>query len=100
MLRVNSNARPIEQVKIRIQLNYSMHSALNKAIKVSMSTLKKEPRLYLKPVYTVKEDGSEELEEIADSKPYIKFKKDKAWFTFQKSRGGQVKVSIESLKEK
>ena len=72
---------------------------LNKAIKVSMSTLKKAPRLYLKPVYTMKEDGSEELEEIAESKPHIKFKKDKAWFTFQKSRGGQVKVSIESLKE-
>ena len=72
---------------------------LNKAIKVCMSTLKKEPRLYLNPIYTVREDGSEELEEIADSKPHIKFKKDKAWFTFLKSRGGQVKVSIQSLKE-
>ena len=72
---------------------------LNRAIKVSMSTLKKEPRLYLKPVYTVKEDGFEEMEEIVDSKPHIKFKNDKAWFVFQKSRGGQVKVSIESLKE-
>ena len=72
---------------------------LNRAIKVSLSTLKKEPRLYVKPVYTVKADGSEELEEIADSKPHIKFKNDKAWFTFQKARGGQVKVTIESLKE-
>ena len=27
---------------------------LNRAIKVSLSTLKKEPRLYVKPVYTVK----------------------------------------------
>ena len=51
---------------------------LNKAIKVSLSTLKKEPRLYMKPVYIVKADGSEELEEIADSKPHIKFKNDKA----------------------
>ena len=47
----------------------------------------------------MKEDGSEELEEIADSKLHIKFKNDNTWFTFQKSRGGQVKVSIESLKE-
>ena len=53
---------------------------------MSLSTLKKKPRLYLKPVYTVKEDGSEELEEIADSKPHIKFKNDKVWFTFQKER--------------
>ena len=53
----------------------------------------------MKPVYTVKVDGSEELEEIADSKPHIKFKNDKAWFTFQKARGGQGKVTIESLKE-
>ena len=72
---------------------------LNRAIKVSLSTLKKEPRLYVKPVYTVKADGYEELEEIADSKPHIKFKNDKAWFTFQRARGGQVKVTIESLKE-
>ena len=72
---------------------------LNRAIKVSLSTLKKEPRLYIKPIYTVKADGYEELEEIADSKPHIKFKNDKAWFTFQKARGGQVKVTIESLKE-
>ena len=66
---------------------------------MSLSTLKKEPRLYLKPVYTVKEDGSEELEEIAYSKPHIKFKNYKAWFTFQRARGEQVKVTIESLKE-
>ena len=72
---------------------------LNRAIKVSLSTLKKEPRLYMKPVYTVKEDGSEVIEEIADSKPHIRFKNDKPWFTFQKARGGLAKVTIESLKE-
>ena len=53
----------------------------------------------MKPVYTVKVDGSEELEVIADSKPHIRFKNDKAWFIFQRARGGQVKVTIESLKE-
>ena len=67
---------------------------INRAIKVSLSTLKKEPRLYMKPVYTVKADGSEEIEEIADFKPHIKFKNDKAWFTFQKARGGITKVTI------
>ena len=72
---------------------------INRAIKVSMSTLKKEPRLYMKPVFTVKEDGSQVIEEIADSKPHIRFKNDKPWFTFQKARGGLAKVTIESLKE-
>ena len=70
-----------------------------RAIKVSLSTLKKEPRLYVKHVYTMKADGSEELKVIVDSKPYIRFKNDEAWFTFQRARGGQVKVTIESLKE-
>ena len=72
---------------------------LNRAIKVSLSTLKKEPRLYMRPVYTVKEDGSEVIEEVADSKPHIRFKNDKPWFTFQKARGGLAKVTVESLKE-
>ena len=72
---------------------------LNRAIKVDVSTLKKEPRLYLRPVYTVKEDGSEVLEEVADSKPHIRFRNDKPWFTFQKARGGLAKVTVESLKE-
>ena len=70
---------------------------INRAIKVSLSTLKKEPRLYMRPVYTVKEDGSEVIEEIADSKPHIRFKNDKPWFTFQKARGGIEKVTVESL---
>ena len=56
-----------------VELLYAFR--LNRAIKVSMSILKKDPRLYLKPVYTVKEDGSKELEEIADSKPHIKNQK-------------------------
>ena len=47
----------------------------------------------------MKADGSEELEEIVDSKPHIRFKNDKAWFKFQKARGGTSKVTIESLKE-
>ena len=72
---------------------------LNKAIKVDRSTLEKEPRYYLRPVYTVKDDGSEVLEEIADSKPHIRFKGEEPWFTFPKARGGLVKVPVESLKE-
>ena len=99
MLRVNSDVKANRTSEDQAATEVLYAFRLNKAIKVSVSTLKREPRLYLKPVYIVNEDGSEELEEIADSKPHIKFKKDKAWFTFQKSRGGQVKVSIESLKE-
>ena len=72
---------------------------LNRAIRVSVSTLKKESRLYLKPVYAVKEDGTEELEQIADSRPYIKMKNEKAWFSFQRSRGGHAKVAIDRLKD-
>ena len=72
---------------------------LNKAIKVDRSTLEKEPRYYLRPVYTVKDDGSEVLEEIADSKAHIRFKGQEPWFTFPKARGGLVKVPVESLKE-
>ena len=55
---------------------------LNRAIKVDVSTLRKEPRLYLRPVYTIKEVGSEVLEEVVDSKPHIRLKNDKPWFTF------------------
>ena len=72
---------------------------LNKAIKVDRSTLEKAPRFYSRPVYTVKDDGSEVLEEIADSKPHIRFKGQEPWFTFPKARGGLVKVPVESLKE-
>ena len=72
---------------------------LNKAIKVDRSTLEREPRIYLRPVYTIKEDGSEVLEEVADSMPHIRFRKQEPWFTFQGARGGLVKVSLESLKE-
>ena len=79
-----------------LSLNFCLKMVLLEALSF---TLKKEPRLYLKPVYTVKADESEELEEIANSKPHIKFKNNKAWFTFQRARGGQVKVTIESLKE-
>ena len=53
----------------------------------------------MKPVFTVKEDGSQVIEEVVDSKPHIRFKNDKPWFTFQKARGGLEKVTIESLKE-
>ena len=72
---------------------------LNKAIKVDRSTLEREPRIYLRPVYTIKEDGSEVLEEVADSKPHIRFRNQEPWFTFQGARGGLVKVTLESLKE-
>ena len=72
---------------------------LNKAIKVDRATLEREPRIYLRPVYTTKEDGSEVLEVVADSSPHIRFRKDKPWFTFQGTRGGLVKVPLESLNE-
>ena len=72
---------------------------LNKAIKVDQSTLEREPRIYLRPVYTVKEDGSEVLEEVVDPMPHIRFRKQEPWFTFQGARGGLVKVSLESLNE-
>ena len=72
---------------------------LNKAIKVDRATLEREPRIYLSPVYTTKEDGSEVLEEVADSSPHIRFRNGKPWFTFQGTRGGLVKVPLESLNE-
>ena len=50
-------------------------------------------------MYTVKDDGSEVLEEVADSKPHIGFRNDKPWFTFHKAKGGLVKVTVESLHE-
>ena len=71
----------------------------NRAIRVSVFTLKKESRLYLKPVYEVKADGMEEIEKIADSKPYLKMKDGKAWFNFQRQMGGQAKVAIDRLKD-
>ena len=64
-----------------------------------MSTLKKKSRLYLKPFYTVKADGIEEIEQIADSKPCIKIMNGKAWFRLQRSRGGWAKVTIDSMKD-
>ena len=39
------------------------------------------------------------LEHIADSKPYIKIKDGKAWFSFQRQRGGQANVDIDILKD-
>ena len=99
MSRVNSDAKPIDLVKILQQLRCSTHSGINKAIKVSVSTLKKESRLYLKSVYAIKEDGTEELEKIADFKPHIKMINGKAWFSLQRSRGGQAKVPIDRLKD-
>ena len=72
---------------------------LNRAIRVSVSTLKKKSRLYLKSVYAVKADGTEEIEQIADSKPYIKIKDGNAWFSFQRQRGGQAKVANDRLKD-
>ena len=72
---------------------------LYRAIKVSVSTLKKESRLYLKSVYALKEDGTKELEQISDSMPCIKIRNRKAWFRLQRSRGGWAKVTIDSLKE-
>ena len=95
--QLRSKANRTNEDQAAAELLYAFR--LNRAIKISLSTLKREPRLYMKHVYTVKADGSEELEVIAESKPHIRFKNEKAWFTFERARGGQVKVTIESLKE-
>ena len=50
-------------------------------------------------VYAVKADGTDDFEQITDSKPYIKNKDGKAWFSFQRQRGGQEKVVIDRLKD-
>ena len=64
------------------------------------SSLKKNSRLYLKPVFAVKADGTVGIEEIADSKPYVKVKDGKAWFSFPRHRGGFAKIAIDKLKDK
>ena len=94
-LRCKANRTKDDQAAV--EMLYAFR--LNRAIKVDLTTLKNEPRFYLRPVYTVKEDGSEALEEVADSKPHIRFRNDKPWFTFQRERGGLVKVIVKSLKE-
>ena len=94
-LRCKANRTKDDQVAA--EMLYAFR--LNRAIKVDVSTLRKESRLYLRHVFTVKEDGSEVLEEVVDSKPHIRFRNDKPWFTFQKARGGLAKVTVESLKE-
>ena len=66
---------------------------------VSNSTLKKESRLYLKPVFAVKAYGTERIEEFADSKPYVKGKDGKAWFSFPRHRGGFAKIAIDMLRD-
>ena len=72
---------------------------LNRAVGVSSSTLKKESRLYLKPVFAVRADGTEGIEQIADSRPYVKVKDGKAWFSFPWKRGGFAKIAIDNLKD-
>ena len=94
-LRCKANRTKEDQVAAKMLYAFR----INRAIKVDVSTFKKEPKLYLRPVYIVKEDGSEVIEEVADSKPHIRFKNDKPWFTFQKARGGISKVTFDSLKE-
>ena len=59
---------------------------------------KESPRIYLRPVYTVKEDVSEVLEEVAEFHAAHKVQKNKKpWFLhFQGARGGiGFKVSLE-----
>ena len=70
-----------------------------KFLEIDHDDLDFRPRIW-GVTYTVKEDGSEVLEEVADSKPHIKFRNDKPWLTFQKARGGLAKVTVESLKGK
>ena len=42
---------------------------INRAVGVSVSTLKKESRLYLKPMYEVKADGMEEMRRLLCDAP-------------------------------
>ena len=70
---------------------------LNKAIGISVSSLNKESRLYLKTTYTVKVDGTEKIVQITNSKPCIKMRNRKTWFRLQRSRGGWEKVAIDNL---
>ena len=72
---------------------------LNRAIGVSDSTMKKETRFYLKPVFAIRADGTEAIEQHADSKPCVKFKDGKAWFSFKWQRGGYAKISLDKLKD-
>ena len=72
---------------------------LNRAVWVSSSTLKKESRLYLKPVFDVRADDTEAIEQIADSKSYVKIKEGKAWFNFQRQRGGYANIAIDKMKD-
>ena len=72
---------------------------LNRVMGVSSSTLKKESRLYLNLVFVVKADGTEGIEEIVDSKPYVKVKDGKAWFSFPRHIRGFTKISIDRLKD-
>ena len=65
---------------------------------ISKAYLKRETRFYLKPVFARKEDGTEGIEVVVDSKPYIKVQDVKAWFCFKKSSGGLSKIDIDDMK--
>ena len=60
--QIRCKANRTDEDQVAAELLYAFR--LNRAIKVSLSTLKKEPRLYVKPVYIVKADESENLEEM------------------------------------
>ena len=86
-----------DQDLIAAELLYAFR--LNRAMGVSSSTLKKESRYYLKPVFAISADGTEGIEQIADSKPNVKVKDGKAWFSFPRHRGGHAKIAIDKLKD-
>ena len=50
-------------------------------------------------MFAVKEDGTEGIEEIVDSKPYVKVKDGKAWFSFPRHKGGFAEIAIDRLKD-
>ena len=50
-------------------------------------------------MFMTREDGTEGIEVIADWKPFIEVLYGKSWFSFKRSRGGQVKIAIEKLKD-
>ena len=50
-------------------------------------------------MFAIRADCTEVIEEIADSRPNVKVKDGKAWFSFQRHMGGQAKISIDRLKD-
>ena len=62
--RLRCKGNKIDQDLAATEVLYAFR--LNRAVRVSVSTLKKESRLYLKPVFAVRDDGTEGIEQIAE----------------------------------